>query len=50
MFFDFSVVFASLSKSYRDLTNKAHDQMIEAWIKAEQAVEDNIKLVSFWKK
>jgi len=49
MQFDFIAACTSLSKSYRELANKFHDQMIEAWIKAEKTVEDNVKTV-FWKK
>jgi hypothetical protein len=49
MQFDFIAAFTSLSKSYRELANKFHDQMIEAWIKTEKTVEDNVKTV-FWKK
>jgi len=49
MQFDFIAAFTSLSKSYRELANKFHDQMIEAWVKAEKTVEDNVKAVSFWK-
>ena len=50
MNFDFVAVFTSLSKSYRELANKTHDQMIEAWVKTEKSIEDNFKLASFWKK
>jgi hypothetical protein len=49
MLFDFVSVFTSLSKSSREIANKFHDQMIEAWVKAEKTVEDNVKAVSFWK-
>jgi hypothetical protein len=50
MLFDFVSVFTSLSKSSREIANKFHDQMIEAWVKVEKTVEDNVKAVSFWKK
>jgi hemoglobin-like flavoprotein len=50
MNFDFVAVFTSLSKSYREMTNKAHEEMIEAWVKAEKSIADNFKFVSFWKK
>jgi hypothetical protein len=50
MNFDFVAVFTSLSKSYREMAHKTHDQMIEAWIKTEKSIEDNCKLMAFWKK
>ena len=50
MLFDFVSVFTSLSKSCREMSHKFHDQMIEAWVKAEKTVEDNVKAVSFWQK
>jgi hypothetical protein len=46
---DYSAMFTAWSKMYRDLYSKAHDTLVEEWIKAEQNLADNTKIV-WWKK
>lgn len=45
---DYSALFTAWSKLYRDLYVKAHDQVLENWIKTEERVTGNNW--SFWKK
>lgn len=46
---DYSAMFTAWSKMYRDIYNKAHEQIIENWIKTEERVTGET-VWSFWKK
>lgn len=46
---DYSAMFTAWSKMYRDIYSKAHEQIIENWIKTEERVTGET-VWSFWKK